>query len=146
MNSKVLILRERRPGIRSVISPYVQLRRLPSQVKGARFRSLSRRSSRVQISPSAPLLIIKTQVRDLHPLNQMTNVARSNNPKRGTDTCIQTGCILETNTPPMMSNTISTTIILLRIAHALVVSTISYPPELICVVGYIKPHPPHQSH
>ena len=32
------------------------MRRLPSLVKGAGFRSLSRRSSRVQISPSAPLL------------------------------------------------------------------------------------------
>ncbi len=41
MNSKILILRERFPGIRSAISPYVHMRRLPSQVNGARFRNSS---------------------------------------------------------------------------------------------------------
>ncbi len=34
------------------------VRRLPSQAKGARLRAWSRRSSRVQISPSAPLVFI----------------------------------------------------------------------------------------
>ncbi len=39
------------------------MRRLPSQVKGAGFRSLSRRSSRVQISPSAPFILLNTACR-----------------------------------------------------------------------------------